>query len=532
MPILSLDPAQASRRRRPLATVWAGLVLALIASCAPSAPAEAPAPRTTDPAAVAEERITAEGILDHVSFLASDEMRGRDTPSPALERAAEYLADHFGEMGLEPAGDEGSFLQRWPFERLLIDRDDARVAFSTAAPGGEQTRELTYGEDYFAVPAPAVQMEGTPVFAPDPRTAMAGLPEEVAGSPLLVALPEGLGPEFGMVIQTAMQAQASALIVILDEETDAGEMYQIAGALEGGAAGQLPFPVVGIRYDVGDELLSAVGVEFPAPGDPPGASVLEEMTVSLGFRFREQTDEVPNVVALLRGSDPELADEYVVLTAHYDHVGVGPPDETGDSIYNGADDNASGTAVLLQVADVLAALPEAPARSVVFLAVSGEEKGLLGSAHWARHPTVPGEGLVANLNMDMVARNAPDTLYAIGEEYTSMGEWAREVAESHPGLGLVVAPDPEPEEQAFLRSDHYNFVQEGVPALMLTSWLHDDYHAPSDMPDRVDPEKAARVGRLVFLLTHRVASAPDAPHWTEAGEALLEELESQTPPGG
>jgi Zn-dependent M28 family amino/carboxypeptidase len=203
---------------------------------------------------------------------------------------------------------------------------------------------------------------------------------------------------------------------------------------------------------------------------------------------------------------------------------VGPADETGDSIYSGADDNASGTAALIQMAEAFAALPEAPARSVLFLAVSGEEKGLLGSAYFAQNPTVPRGSMVANLNLDMVGRNHPDTVYAIGKEYSDLGDLVREVAAAHPELGLVVAPDPEPEEQVFLRSDHFSFVQVGIPALMFTTWLHDEYHAPSDTPDLIDAEKLARVARLSFLLVHRLAQDETVPEWNAAGRELLRSL--------
>jgi hypothetical protein len=518
---------------------WAGPALlaflaVLTTACAPAAPPEAPAPAEAPPtaleavAAVAEERITADAVFEHIAFLASDEMLGRDTPSPELERAAEYLVDHFGALGLEPGGDEGTFIQRWPFQRFVMDREGSRVAFTA---GGDE-RVLLYGEEYFAVPAPPMELDGRAVFAPNPQVAMGGLPGETAGSPLVVGLPDGLGPEFGMVIQTGMQMGASGVILVMDDETDAGEMYQIAGALEGGAAGQLPFPVLGIRHDVGSEILAGAGMSAEQVQGLTEAVVLEELHLSLAFAFREETTDVPNVVAILPGSDPMLAEEYVVLTAHFDHVGVGPADERGDTIYSGADDNASGTSALMQVAEAFAALPEAPARSILFLAVSGEEKGLLGSAHYAQNPTVPQGSMVANVNLDMVSRNAPDTVYAIGEEYTTLGQWVRELAEAHPELGMVAAPDPEPEEQAFLRSDHFSFVQQGIPALMLTTWLHDDYHQPSDTPDRVDPDKAARVARLAFLLAHRAATEPAPPVWTAEGEELLRELEGQMMPGG
>jgi hypothetical protein len=508
-----------------LSTVGFTLLVLGLTACAPSpAPAPPPAPAPTvapvELGAVAEEYITASRVQGHIEFLAADEMRGRDTPSPELERAAEYLADAFRAMGLEPAGDAGSFLQRWPFQQLVFQAGESRARFEA---GGER-REWSYGQEYFAIPAPPRDVEGAPVYAATPEVTMMGLPPETEGAPLIVGLPDGLGPEFAMAVQAGMQAGAAGIVLIMDEDSDASDIFQTAAALEGGAAGEFPIPVLGVRFDVGQELLAAAGVEPEGGRDPPGARILEDAFLSFRSTFAPEVHEVPNVVALLRGSDPDLAEEYVIVTAHFDHVGVGPPDERGDSIYSGADDNASGTAAITEVARAFAALEAAPPRSVVFLAVSGEEKGLLGSAYYAGNPTVPSRGIVANLNLDMVSRNAPDTVHAIGEEFTVLGQWAHEVARDHPELGLTLAPDPEPEEQAFLRSDHFSFVQHRVPALMLTTWLHDDYHAPSDTPDRVDADKATRVARLAFLLTHRIAAEPDPPEWTAEGERLLEEL--------
>jgi hypothetical protein len=495
-----------------LAPIWA------CASAEPPAPPAPPAVPSVTPIEVAEARITAEAVQAHVSFLASDAMRGRDTPSPELEAAAQYLADRFGEMGLEPAGDEGSFIQRWPFQRLVAVPDQMEARFT--GPDGEV--RWAYGTGFFAVPGATQPAAGVPVYAPDPATAAAGLPPETRGNPLVVTLPDGFGPDLIQAIQAGMQAGASGIVLIMDEEADAGVIHQYAAAMEGGAAGLLPIPTIGIRLDLGEALLVAAGVEPGGGRDPPVR--LDGIELTFRFGFRETSDDVPNVAAVLRGSDPGLRDTYVVVTAHFDHVGVGPADDRGDSIYSGADDNASGTSALLQVADAFAALPVRPARSVLFLAVSGEEKGLLGSAWFARNPTVPGEGIVANLNMDMVSRNHPDTVYAVGEEFTEIGPLAREVAAAHPWLGLVVAPDPEPEEQAFLRSDHFSFVQEGIPALMLTTWLHDDYHRPSDTPDRIDADKLARVARLAFLLAHRLAELEAPPEWTEEGLELLRGL--------
>jgi hypothetical protein len=494
-------------------------------SPAPEAPAPAPAPAVDSPtldiaglSALATRVITAEQTLAHVAFLASDEMRGRDTPSPELEISADYLADRFRELGLEPAGDDGTFLQWWPFQQLILDQDESEAR----ARVGDWERSWVYGREYFALPGPEGGTDGSAIYAPSPASVAQGLPQEARGRILLVALPDGLGPDFGLVIQAGMQFGVSGVVMIMDEDTDEGEIHQIAGAVEGGAIQAMPFPIIGLVLHRGQEILREAGVEARGARDPPVH--LENLRLAFRTVYREESHSVPNVVAKLRGSDPDLAETHVVLTAHFDHVGVGPPDERGDSIYNGADDNASGTAALLKTAAAFAALPEAPRRSIVFLAVSGEEKGLLGSQHYAGSPTVPQGSMIANLNMDMVGRNHPDTVFAIGEEFTSMGDLARAIARDHPELGLVVASDPEPEEQAFLRSDHFSFVQHGIPALMFTAWLHDDYHAPSDTPEKIDSDKLARVARLAFLFSHRVAQDPTPPTWTPEGRELLQGL--------
>jgi len=221
----------------------------------------------------------------------------------------------------------------------------------------------------------------------------------------------------------------------------------------------------------------------------------------------------PNVVAILEGSDPLLRDEYVVLSAHMDHVGVGVPDARGDSIYNGADDNASGTVAVMTIARAMASLDRRPARSVIFVLVSGEEKGLWGSAYFMERPPVPADRMVANLNMDMVGRNWTDTIVAIGREHSDLGETLDRVNAAHPELGMAAIDDLWPQEQFYYRSDHYNFARKGVPALFFFNGVHDDYHRPSDEPEKVDAEKAARVARLVFHLAVEIGDAPERPRW-------------------
>jgi Zn-dependent M28 family amino/carboxypeptidase len=220
------------------------------------------------------------------------------------------------------------------------------------------------------------------------------------------------------------------------------------------------------------------------------------------------------VVGWLEGSDPELRDEYLVFTAHMDHVGIGRP-VNGDSIYNGADDDASGTSAILELAQAFATGPR-PRRSVVFMTVSGEEKGLIGSEWYGEHPLFPLEKTVANLNIDMIGRNWEDTVVAIGKEESSLGETVERVAARHPELGLEVIDDIWPEERFYFRSDHYNFARRGVPILFFFSGVHADYHRPSDEPSKLKYEKAARIARLIYLLGLEIANADDRPTWDPA----------------
>jgi Zn-dependent M28 family amino/carboxypeptidase len=209
-----------------------------------------------------------------------------------------------------------------------------------------------------------------------------------------------------------------------------------------------------------------------------------------------------------------------------DHVGVGAPNAKGDSIYNGADDDASGTSAVLELAQAFAALPPAqrPKRSLIFLTVSGEEKGLFGSKYFVEHPPVPADRIVANVNLDMVGRNNPDTVVAIGQDYSTLGTTIQQVASAHPELKLKVAPDLWPQEQLFFRSDHFNFAAKNIPAIFFTTGLHADYHQPSDHVETIDTDKLARIAQLIFHFGQAVATSAEAPKWTEQGKAAMKAI--------
>jgi Zn-dependent M28 family amino/carboxypeptidase len=234
-----------------------------------------------------------------------------------------------------------------------------------------------------------------------------------------------------------------------------------------------------------------------------------EIHLMRGTRSRSN---LPNVVGILEGSDSTLRDEYVAYTAHFDHIGVSPGQP--DSINNGADDNASGVAGLLELAEAFSQPGARPRRSLLFLAPSAEEPGLLGSAHFTDHPPVPLGKIVADINMDLIGRNWPDSVIAVGLELSDLGETLQQVVSAHPELRMTPIRDRWPEERIFYRSDHYNFARKGVPILFFTSGTHPDYHRPSDEPSRINTEKESRLVQLLFYLGAAVANRAERPRWS------------------
>ncbi len=219
----------------------------------------------------------------------------------------------------------------------------------------------------------------------------------------------------------------------------------------------------------------------------------------------------PNVVGVLPGSDAALAGEFVVVVAHLDHIGIGRP-VNGDSIRNGADDNASGSAGLLAMAEAFAGAPR-PRRSILFLSVSGEERGLLGSTWYAGHPTVPFDSIVGLINLDMISRNRPDSVFLNGWKKSTLSDLVCQLAEAHPELGLAVGPDIEDRPVTPSDSDHFPFQRRGVPYIFFYTGEHPDYHRVGDEPSRTDADKAARVARLAFLTVNAVANDRTPPAW-------------------
>lgn len=511
----AFPPARCARRAVPI-------LIVLAAACA-GTPRSGPEPATVD-VDTAAATITAEDMHARIAELAHDSMMGRDTPSPGLEATARAIAAEFAAFGLAPAGDDGGYLQRYPLPLRVLDVEG--VHFGTVDGAGRDNGMLRYGVDFFA--APAAVRENEDMFHGRfhwvGALGDAGLPAGDYGESLVVTeVPGRWDRAWRNAVASARRAaqsvDARALAVVLGPEFDATRIGQMAGFMgreQRALVDPDEVPVIFLSRGAWDTILEREGL---APDATPAAPVVFQ---NVGAHFAAiarvlEDANPPNVVGILRGSEPALRDTYLVISAHMDHLGVGTADAAGDSIFNGADDNASGTAAILEVAQAMAALDDPPARSVVFLAVSGEEKGLLGSRWYSDHPTVPVESIVGNINVDMIGRNAPDSIVAIGVDYSSLGPLAERMAVENPGLGLTVVNDPWPEERFFFRSDHFNFARLEIPALFFFAGVHEDYHRPSDHVAEIDFDKSARVARLIFRTALAVAESAEPPRWTDQG---------------
>jgi hypothetical protein len=487
-----------------------------------------------------------------VAALADNGMEGRLTGTPAYQRAADYVVAQAREIGLEPAGDEGGYFQRIAFEEQFVDH--AASAASLVA-GGKETRlempgDLTIGRGGGRVPAnvdaPLVFI-GYGLHIPD-----AGH-DDLAGVDLngKIAVVIGGGPEN---ISGALKAHARrdrprilaergavgvlALTTVKSIETPwsravaqvgQGGMYFADAALRDVTT---PFVSLSFNPETSQKLFAAANVSFSELSAAADASrPLPKVDFKTAFRgsfaasHRQITSN--NVVARLPGSDPDLRSEHIVFSAHLDHLGVSAP-IGGDGLYNGAMDNAAGVAGLLDIARSYRARDTRPKRSMLFVFVTAEEKGLLGSRYFALRPTVNKSSLVANLNFDMALPIFPlKSVIALGAEESSLGEIAGEVGRAQ---GLPLVPDPWPDRNSFVRSDQYSFIREGVPALAFKfgfardtpeaeierQWRSTRYHAPSDdLSQPVEKLDAVRLHDFVAELGWRVANAPERPTWDQ-----------------
>jgi hypothetical protein len=480
--------------------------------------ATGPTPAAAAPAgATFGAPITVEELRARLAIVADDSMRGRETGTPGARRAADYIVRELTRMGVRPAGDGGTYLARVPLVRGGTSIEaTARTARGEAALGAADLALLSGLSDAPANPRPTG--EGTIVFGgyqadPTVTAAQELRPEQLRGAVLVLryGAPEGVtaASERYDLSQLWTPASPVAAVLLVNE---GGLMQQAWDYLHQNT---------GLRLDAGAQPSQAGGgppvfVVAPAAAERLlGGPLGRQPRAGLGtFRWRVRAEEgrvdAWNVVGVLPGSDPARAGEYVAVGAHYDHIGVTEP-VAGDSINNGADDDGSGTVAVLAIANRYAALPQAqrPARSLLFVWHTGEEEGLLGSEWFTDHPTVKRESIVAQINIDMLGRNHPDSVYLVGSRRlsTQLGQLieAANARQARP-MGLNYTFDaPGHPEQIYCRSDHYNYARYGIPIVFLFTGLHGDYHQVTDEPQYIDYPHYARITNYVRDLALRVA---------------------------
>jgi hypothetical protein len=474
--------------------------------------------------------ITQADVARRIGLIAHDSMMGRDTPSRGLDLTAQYVASEFKKLGLKPAGDSGTFIQQYPLYRRQLDGANSTILFRGPS---EVSVSFATGALVLFGDAPAEPVIGEMVLlggVVDPtQIAADAVKDRVVVWPVDFTKP--LPGTAGQVVNALAAGGAKFLIVVSNRDSAdfAGQRdMRLAErvSLESGESGG---PLV-IEVDE-----RAVIAQFPEAAQQfiqlRGATTMVIQPVpewSAELVMKETTlgtTRVPNTIGILEGSDPTLKNEYLVYSAHMDHIGLQP--NATDSISNGADDDASGTAGVIELAQAFAERGARPKRSILFITVSGEEKGLWGSSYFADHPTVPLKDIVANLNIDMIGRNWKDTVVAIGMQHSDLGATLNRVGAAHPELNMKPIDDIWPEEGLYFRSDHYNFARKGVPVLFFTSGLHDDYHQVSDSPEKIDSEKEARLLRLLFFLGQEIANTPTRPQWNpESYKQIVEQAES------
>jgi len=492
-------------RKTTRATKIAGLLFGL-ATVACSQPGAELSAQTDQSVADAVATITVADLQARIGALAHDSMRGRNTPSPELEKAARHIGRRFREFGLQ-AIEDGSYLQDYPLTFTALATSAEQSVRIDGAGGGDLPSAAI-----IVVPGARFGRVDAPIrtTSADDRSSLGGVVAAVhvtqPGLQRAFADVRGIidrGAEGVLLVVDAPDAYFRGLRRFFDRE-------QMAL----GVADEVPAPVV----------LVSRSALAPALGD----AIAQGRTID-GYEAVLRTSSLiretsaPNTIGWIEGSDPDLRHEFVVFTAHMDHVGIGRP-VNGDSIFNGADDDGSGTAAIIELAEAYASMEAAPRRSLVFMLVSGEEKGLLGSEWYSEHPIFPLESTVANVNIDMIGRNWRDTVVAIGRDESSLGSTLEAVVARHPELGLTMIDDPWPDENFYFRSDHYNFARKGVPVLFFFTGTHEDYHGVGDESDRILYDKTARIARLIFHLGLEIANADGRPEWDPAAyERVVEE---------
>ena len=495
------------------------------------------------------DTISASQMKDYLTFIASDEMEGRDTPSRGLDITAKFLAMNLSRWGFKPAGDNGSFFQRIDLNRQRPDGGQTKVEYNG--------RTLTTGTDF--LPLGQGNVSGQLVYAGsgwlvkakeidaykdiDPKGRIAvifGTPNSLPRG-VTRAETRGAGAEAMNPVEYARSKGVVGLIYVADYQFLANWQNNrqrmterpatVVAKFQRPATATLPSivitPETANSLMVGEKQTGNMIFNSLNDGSPLPSSFLmnDQKKVTLNVASTIETVPTQNVVAVWEGSDPVLKAEYVALGSHYDHVGMGCRPAPDDRICNGADDDGSGTTAMLSMAEALAKAPTRPKRSILFVWHAGEEKGLWGSRYFTEFPTVPLNAIVAQINMDMIGRSkkagdtnprnnsltGPDGIYLIGSTMmsTDLGELVNAVNKSFLNLTFDTKyDDPKDPNRFFYRSDHINYARKGIPIVFFFDGEHEDYHGVGDTADKIDYQKMEKIARTVYMTAWEIANRP------------------------
>ncbi len=509
--------------------------------------AQKPVKKNTDLGNV--DYLTKEQLFDYLSFIASDELEGRDTPSRGLNIAAKYLATHLSRWGYRPAGDNGSFFQTIILQRARVVPSETFVElnsktfsfgtdFISSTVGGNISAPLVFvGYGYIHKgkkinPYEGISVKGKIIVV------LGGLPKSISRADFRGKI----GIDYDTPANYAKTNGAVGIITIPSSRA-LGEWDKTrSSVVEKGDISVPAFVKPGTPPAVPTVSASATLIDAIFSGEKIGVtsmskhasadSVLpfvlsDEKKVTISVNVTIDTLKTQNVVAVLEGADKKLKEEYVAFGAHYDHIGIRSEPVNGDSINNGADDDGSGTVGLLSMAEAFAN-GERTKRSLLFVWHCGEEKGLWGSKYFVENPTVPIANIVTQLNIDMIGRSRPDTgvgstndevtgsheVFSIGSKMmsTELGVLNESVNSSLLKLKLNYKfDDPNDPNRLFYRSDHYNYAKVGIPIVFYFDGIHEDYHRVTDEIGKIDFDKYLKVVKTIYALGTKIANLPKRP---------------------
>jgi len=545
----------------------AALLLALCLQAVPFSRAQTSGQHTaaavsTSAAGKAAEQITAGQLKDYLYFVAADEMEGRDTPSRGLDLTAKFIAMNLSRWGVKPAGDDGTYFQKIALQRTRIAPEQSRVEING--------QKFNYGEAFLAQPV-AAEVSGQLVYGGHGWVVNGKNINPYAGIDVKdkIIIVNGYGPrgintvadlgvkegvDWFSPSDYAKKNGAKAVISFPLPEDLTNWSTQRRKEVEKGTLGVERFdkadgagvPLITVTRQIIDALFQGEKVgdaEFTIARlfdfHDKAFALSTAKQVSLKLSTIVEKASTQNVVGVIEGKDPVLKNEYVAVGAHYDHVGTGQPSDTegkfastkdkNDTIWNGADDDGSGTVAVLAMAQAFASGPRLK-RSLLFVWHAGEEKGLWGARYFTETPSgsINIKQVVAQLNIDMIGRRKPegdtnpankelaqrDEIYVIGSKMmsTELGDLSERVNRGYLNLKFNYKyDDPKDPNQFFFRSDHFHYAQRGVPVIFYTDGEHEDYHRPSDAPDRIDYEQMLRVTRTIFMTASELADIKARP---------------------